>query len=74
MTDDDLTTLCVDCHDAITSVRRRVRYGEREIEAEAMDDTKVHLSMTRSRPLAEADEIVAVSARTAHVPPRANLW
>lgn len=28
--DDDLTTLCVDCHDAITNVRRRLRYDDQE--------------------------------------------
>lgn len=27
VSDDDLMTLCVDCHDCITDVRRRVRYG-----------------------------------------------
>lgn len=31
--DDDLTTLCRDCHDSITDVRRRIRYGAETIEA-----------------------------------------
>src|SRR3954466_3044836 len=30
--DEDLTTLCVDCHDVITDVRRRIRYGKRNHE------------------------------------------
>src|SRR5450759_2470024 len=31
--DDDLTTFCVRCHDAITNVRREMRYEDMTIEA-----------------------------------------
>jgi hypothetical protein len=30
--DDDLVTLCVDCHDATTTVRRNIRYAKRPIK------------------------------------------
>jgi hypothetical protein len=29
--DADLVSLCADCHDAITSIRRRVRFAQREV-------------------------------------------
>lgn len=32
VTDEDCVTLCIDCHDGITDVRRRVRYATQTIE------------------------------------------
>lgn len=32
VSDEDLTTFCTDCHDAITNIRRTIRYATRTIE------------------------------------------
>lgn len=47
ITDEDLTTLCTDCHDAITDTRRRLRYGQREISVEAVPLPEVRVTVTR---------------------------
>jgi hypothetical protein len=72
--DDDLVTLCIDCHDAITSIRRRLRYAAREIEAASLDAPQVHPSTASVRHPVDADDIATVIARAGYAPPRAALW
>lgn len=31
VTDDDLVTLCIECHEAVTNVRRRIRYSRQTV-------------------------------------------
>lgn len=38
--DEDLCTLCVDCHDSITDVRRRVRYGTQAVDIDMVEEPK----------------------------------
>ena len=72
--DDDLVTLCLDCHDAITSIRRRVRYGLKEIEAVVMDAPQIHQSATVMRTIIDADIVEPVASGVGYVPPRVTLW
>lgn len=72
--DEDLTTFCIECHDAVTSIRRRVRYLGREIEAASLKAPEVHPSTVLPRQPVDANEFAAVSARTGFTPPRTQLW
>jgi hypothetical protein len=72
--DDDLTTLCINCHDAITNIRRRIRYAGREIDAVNLEAPHSHPSTVPTRQPVDADDIAAVTARSGHTPPRAALW
>lgn len=45
--DDDLITLCIDCHDAITDVRRRIRYGSKPVVVTHMPDPIVAIPIVR---------------------------
>jgi hypothetical protein len=72
--DNDLTTLCIDCHDAVTSIRRRVRYVCIEITADTLDTPQTHPSTASPRHPVDADEIAAVTARAGYSPARASVW
>lgn len=47
VTNDDLTTLCVECHDAITNVRRNIRYANKEHKPEIFNDPEPKRTVTR---------------------------
>jgi hypothetical protein len=72
--DDDLVTLCIDCHDAVTNIRRHVRYAGQEIEAASLEAPQTHPSTAPARQPVDADDIPAVTARGGYAPPRAALW
>jgi hypothetical protein len=72
--DDDLVTLCIDCHDATTTVRRNLRYAKRRIEAVTLEGPQAYPSNPEARQPVDADEIPAVAARAGYAPPRASLW
>ena len=72
--DDDLTTLCVECHDEVTNIRRRVRYVGREIAVANLEAPHTHPSTVPTRQPVDADAIAAVTMRTGHAPPRVQLW
>jgi hypothetical protein len=72
--DDDLVTLCIDCHDAITNIRRRIRYANREIDAVGLPAPCPHPSTVPTRQPIDVDDIAAVTARAGYTPPRAALW
>ena len=72
--DEDLVTLCIDCHDAVTSIRRRDRYANREIEAQRLEAPQVYPSSEPMRQPVDADAVAAVTARAGFAPPRAPLW
>jgi hypothetical protein len=71
---DDLVTLCIDCHDVVTSIRRRIRYGNLEIDAVGVPAPCPHPSTVPTRQPIDVDDIAAINVRTGHVPPRAQLW
>lgn len=52
---DDLTTLCIDCHDAITSVRRRVRYSRRSIPLVLVVAPESFRTAIRAMPVIQPD-------------------
>ena len=72
--DDDLVTLCIDCHDAVTSIRRRIRYANHEIDVVGLPPPCPHPSTVPTRQPVDVDDIAAVTARAGYAPPRAALW
>ena len=55
---DDLTTLCADCHEAITNVRRRLRYGGQTVEVSFVPDPTPAQVAVRVRTEITVDHVV----------------
>ena len=72
--DDDLVTLCADCHDAITSVRRRIRYGDRTVEAVVLEVPTPNRGSIAVRVEIEAEPLSTPAVRAAVPVRRADLW
>lgn len=56
VSDEDLTTLCGDCHDGITDARRRLRYSASEVEVVIVSTPSVRPDVLTVR-LVEAEPI-----------------
>lgn len=57
VTDNDLTTFCKDCHNAITSTRRSLRYAKTEIAGHVIEVSKPKMPVQRLRRKID-DEII----------------
>jgi hypothetical protein len=63
--DEDLTTLCIDCHDGITDVRRRVRYGTNPVVALQIPDPEAMRVIIKLRTVIVADVVEPSQKRLA---------
>jgi len=73
--DADLITLCIECHEAVTSVRRAIRYRSRVIEVTIAPDPPVSIAVSsrakvtlRIEPIADPPPAKSVSSAEAFNP------
>jgi hypothetical protein len=73
VTDDDLATLCADCHEAITSVRRRARYADRLISPEHVETIEPRRVVITTRVEIDPEHIAAIESRREIVSTRVEI-